>query len=142
MDMRVDSLPRLQADNGQSGQNRILNDCWAHVLGEFNSVFEPFSTEGFRTNATQIPRGTQVLQLLICKLRVFSPLRPLSGGRRSAAARAGASDGTGFAPNIKPNPVWHSPRSHSHSATLLRTPLFLVPPVRLFLSAIAASEQQ
>ena len=104
MDMRVDSLPRLQADNGQSGQNRILNDYWAHVLGKFNSVFEPFSTEGFRTNATQIPRGTQVLQLLICKLRVFSPLRPLPGGRRSAAAPAGASDGRRFRAKHNPKP--------------------------------------
>src|SRR5580658_9855928 len=50
-------------------------------------------------SAPSAPTGNLKRFLLRRWLRVLLPLRPLPGGRRSAAAPTGLSDCAGFAPN-------------------------------------------
>lgn len=70
-------------------------------------------------------------------LRRLFPLRPLPGGRRLAAARTGASDCAGFAPNHKTKAVCHEPRFHSRPATLFRPPFCPFHQYRLVFSRCA-----
>src|SRR6202790_2266062 len=67
---------------------------------------------------------------------------PLPGGRRSAAAQTGVSDGAGFAPNHKARAVCHSPRVHSRPATLLRSPFCPFHRSALFLPAAALVKKE
>jgi hypothetical protein len=93
------------------------------------------------------PRGTSSLFSLEVLISLSAsgfasfPLRPLPGGRHSAAARTAVSDGVGSR-QTTPNTVWHSPRSHSRPATLLRPPFCPFHRSALFLPAAAQVKEE
>ena len=63
----------------------------------------------------------------------FSPTTHCSGGRRSAAARAGASDCAGFAPNDKA--LFGTHRAFTRTLPSSQASVQFLSPFRLFLSA-------
>ncbi len=124
--IRVDRLMQLREDNGLHGSQLWADDCVPPVcqillpamnrsrltVGHQENHDSPRFLLPSRANCVlpaspSAPPDTSIksspdspqTDLIRYVAPQFVPLRPLPGGRRSAAARTGVSDCAGFAPN-------------------------------------------